>query len=100
MMVRERLRTSIFDVSVVGRLGPVLENALQPCIASGTHLVTIVRARVADGVDIPELLARLDALHLDVVDIALVEQRVDRGANHGVVPRRSLDASPWSHLSV
>jgi hypothetical protein len=66
------LGLKVVEVSVVGRIGPVIEQSLQPCVSSGTHLVTILQARVAEHVSILDVVDRLTASNVDIVEIALV----------------------------
>lgn len=59
-----------FEVVVVGELGPVLERALEPCVAYGLRVLTVLRLPFAQ-VDLVDLLVRLAERGIEVDDITL-----------------------------
>lgn len=62
---------SMYELTVVGEMGPVLENALTPRVTRQAEILTIVCARADDPFDLIDLLGRLDARGLEVTEISL-----------------------------
>ena len=59
---------ALFELTVVGELGPVLEHAVAPCVCHGAERQTVVRLDTSD-LDLVEVLDRLGRRHVHVVGI-------------------------------
>ena len=70
----------LFELTVVGDLGPVLEAALLPCVCHGVQRQTVVRLGTS-GLDLVEVLDHLGRRHLRVAGIT------ELGAAGGDRPR-------------
>jgi hypothetical protein len=64
--------TAVFELTVVGGLGPALEAALAPCVSGGLHATTVVRLR-RDSIDLVETYGELVRRGLEVADITRVD---------------------------
>jgi len=61
-----------FELSVVGGLGPVLEQALAPCRSHGARVLTVVRLPCSQ-VDLVDLFIRLAESDIEVEGISVSE---------------------------
>jgi len=73
---------AVFELTVAGALGPVLRSAVGSHLAGGSHMYTVVRMGLPPGTDLVDLVLRLHACGLDVVDISAAAS----------VPARSPDS--------
>jgi hypothetical protein len=60
----------VYELTIVGCLGPALRRALEPCAATWSAPQTILRTAVPDSRDLVELLVAIQELGLDIADIA------------------------------
>ena len=71
-MTRSAHDECVYEISVVGELGPVLRQALEPCRTAGSRYNTILRV-VRDGdEDVTEMVRILLSLGLEVTTVSLV----------------------------
>jgi hypothetical protein len=68
-----------YEITVVGPVGPVLRQALEPCRTGPVQLQTIVRAHVRADVDLVELAQRFRAQGATVTEIVVLDARELRG---------------------
>jgi hypothetical protein len=59
----------VYELTIVGCLGPALLRALEPCAAKWSEPQTILRTAVPDGRDLVELLVAIQERGLDIADI-------------------------------
>jgi hypothetical protein len=62
----------VYEITVLGGLGPVLRSALAPCRALAPGYDTIMRVNAHEGEDLLELVRRLESRGLEVANVSLV----------------------------
>ncbi|HSE10665.1 MAG TPA: hypothetical protein VLB29_18520 [Nocardioidaceae bacterium] len=62
----------VYELTVVGALGPALCHALTPFAHAISEAHTILRAELPDGLDLVDLMGVMEAKGLDVVDVVEV----------------------------
>jgi hypothetical protein len=68
MTSRERTGV-VYELTIVGCLGPALLRALEPCAATWSEPQTILRTAVPNGSDLVEVLVAIEERGLDIADI-------------------------------
>jgi len=68
-MSRPKPCPAVYELTIVGTLGPVLRGALAPYASISSQPQTIIRTDVRDGADLVDLMLLLDARGLEVTDI-------------------------------
>jgi hypothetical protein len=64
---------AVYEISVLGGLGPVLRAALEPCKPATSGISTIVRVTRRDDQDLVEVVRELGSAGLDITDVIVVE---------------------------
>jgi hypothetical protein len=64
---------SVYEVTVLGALGPVLRRAIEPCTTAPVECQTIVRACVAGCADLVELVQLLESGGLQIAEVAVFD---------------------------
>jgi hypothetical protein len=64
---------SVYEVTVLGALGPVLRRAIEPYATATVECQTIVRACVAGCADLVELVHLLESGGLQIAEIAVCD---------------------------
>jgi hypothetical protein len=65
-------QAAVYELTIVGALGPVLQDVLRPWSVTSTEHHTIVRTTVADGRDLVDLVLALDSMELQIADVAVL----------------------------
>lgn len=60
----------VYELVVVGAIGPALRRALEPFATTCSEVQTILRAEAPHGRDLVDLMLALESRGLDVADIA------------------------------
>ena len=60
----------VYELVVVGAIGPALRRALEPFATACSEVQTILRAEAPHGRDLVDLMVALESRGLDVADIA------------------------------
>jgi hypothetical protein len=63
----------VYELTVVGALGPVLRRAIEPYVTATVECQTIVRACVADCADLVELVRLLESRGLQITEVAVLD---------------------------
>ncbi len=69
----ERGPDAVYEISVVGGLGPVLRAALAPCRTTASGQSTIVRVVRQDGEDLVEMVRELGSAGLEITDVIVAD---------------------------
>jgi hypothetical protein len=86
--------SALYEVTVVGALGPVLRHALRQGRPSAARIYTIVRTAPGRGQQIDELVETLDKRGLDVDGVVAVEPGRLAPDRRPVAGRTSTTRSP------
>lgn len=68
------MKATTYELTVVGRLGPLLRHAMRPHTVSPTQTCTIVHAGVPDTMDLVDLVLVLEAKGLNVDGIFALDR--------------------------
>ena len=69
-MSARRPADPVYELVVVGAIGPALRHALEPFATAPPQVQTILRAEAPHGQDLVDLMVALESRGLDVADIA------------------------------
>ena len=69
MTRRSRPAPEVYELTIVGNLGPVLQRALEPCAAASREPQTILRASLSESGDLVDLVLKLEARGLEIANI-------------------------------
>ncbi len=69
MTRRSRPAPEVYELTIVGNLGPVLQRALEPYAAASRELQTILRASLPESGDLVDLVLKLEAKGLEIANI-------------------------------
>lgn len=69
MTTPARHEPAMYELVVVGALGPVLRNALAPCAAARSEHQTILRTVVGEDSDLVDLVLMIASRGLEISDI-------------------------------
>ncbi|HEU4947663.1 MAG TPA: hypothetical protein VFT31_10955 [Kribbella sp.] len=61
---------AVYELTVVGALGPVLRMALEPCATASSQLQTILRTKLPADRDLVDLVALLESRGLQIETLA------------------------------
>jgi hypothetical protein len=70
MTTQERPRSSVYELTVVGALGPVLRCALGPEATAYLRPQTVMRADFPDGADLVDVVLLLEARGLEIAQVS------------------------------
>jgi len=70
MTARRQAAPPVYELVVVGPIGPALRRALEPFATACSEVQTILRAEAPHGRDLVDLMVALESRGLDVADIA------------------------------
>jgi hypothetical protein len=62
----------VYELTIVGALGPVLQNVLRPYAVTSAEHHTIVRTSLSDERDLVDLVLALEAGDLQIADVAVL----------------------------
>jgi hypothetical protein len=63
---------TVYELTVVGALGPVLRHALEPCGSAPPELHTVLRAGMPAHADLVDLVLLLDSTGLEIAAVSAV----------------------------
>jgi hypothetical protein len=72
MTTHEESQAAVYELTVVGALGPVLQDVLRPCSVTSTEHHTIMRTRLSDDRDLVDLVHALASVDLQIADVAVL----------------------------
>ena len=72
-MSRARGCDAVYEISVVGGLGPVLRAALEPCTTATSGINTIIQVTRQDADDLVEVVRVLGSAGLEITDVIVVD---------------------------
>lgn len=70
--MRSRRQDAVYEVTILGHLGPALQHALRSGVNAHAGSELIVRAVVPDRTDLVDLVSILESLDLQVTGVAEV----------------------------
>lgn len=70
MTAHREAEAPVYELVVVGAIGPALRRALEPFATACSEAQTIVRAEAPHGRDLVDLMVALESRGLEVADIA------------------------------
>jgi hypothetical protein len=74
MTTHEGGQAPVYELTVVGMLGPVLRDVLRPYQVTSTGHHTIMRKDMTDNHDLVDLVHLLDSVGLQIADVAVLER--------------------------
>ena len=80
-----------YEIRVRGRLGPALADAFTPLTATATPVETVLVGPVADQAALHGLLARVQALGLELVEIRRRTESADDRSDRAPTPDRWVE---------
>lgn len=88
-MTSSRRLEAVYELTVVGMLGPVLRAMVEPVMMpTSCELQTTICVRRHDGEDLVDILQMLRTLGLEVESINTIPDQGPRGTTNGNLPAR------------
>ena len=72
MTGREPCQAPVYELTVVGALGPVLCSALRPYVSACSEMHTVIRADAPGDTDLVDLVRLLESRGMDIATISLI----------------------------
>jgi hypothetical protein len=72
MRVRNRTQPAVYELTIVGAVGPVLRDALRPHAVSSAELRTIVSADLPGNHDLVDLVGILASRGIEIEEVAVL----------------------------